>query len=83
MPGKWDTELTGFQKMLILKCIRPDKFTNAMQDFIGGNLGDQFIEPQTTDLALVYKDSSPTTPLIFVLSIGTDPASDLYTFAEV
>ena len=54
-----------------------------MQDFIAKSLGDQFIEPQTTDLSLVYKDSSPTTPLIFVLSTGTDPAADLYAFAEV
>lgn len=37
---------------------------------------------QTADLHLVYKDSSPTTPLIFVLSQGTDPAADLYKFAE-
>ena len=37
---------------------------------------------QTADLGLVFKDSSPTTPLIFVLSTGTDPAADLYKFAE-
>ena len=83
MPGKWDAELSSFQKLLILKCLRPDKFTNAMQEFIALNLGEQFIEPQTADLSLVYKDSSPTTPLIFVLSVGTDPAADLYAFAEV
>jgi dynein heavy chain, axonemal len=33
-------------------------------------------------LHLVFKDSSPSTPLIFVLSQGTDPANDLYKFSE-
>ena len=37
---------------------------------------------QTADLHLVFRDSSATTPLIFVLSVGTDPAADLYKFAE-
>ena len=45
-------------------------------------LGQRFIEPQTAELGLVFRDSSPTTPLIFVLSVGTDPAADLYKFAE-
>ena len=39
--------------------------------------------PQTSDLSLVFKESSPTTALIFVLSPGTDPAADLYKFADV
>ena len=37
---------------------------------------------QSADLHMVFKDSSPVTPLIFVLSAGTDPAADLYKFAE-
>jgi dynein heavy chain len=53
-----------------------------MQDFISAKMGQRFIEPQTADLAVVFKDSSPTTPLIFVLSTGTDPAADLYKFAD-
>jgi len=82
LPGRWNDELDLFQKILVLRCLRPDKVTNAMQDFVSENLGQKFIEPQSADLGLVFHDSSPATPLIFVLSVGTDPAAGLYKFAE-
>jgi dynein heavy chain len=82
LPGKWNEALNHFQRLLVLRCLRADKVTNAMQDFVSEKLGQRFIEPQTADLSLAYKDSSPTCPLIFVLSVGTDPAADLYKFAE-
>ena len=68
LPGHWDTDLDSFQKMIVLKCIRLDRLTNAMQDFVSNKLGQRFIEPQTADLGLAFKDSSPTSPLIFILS---------------
>ncbi len=55
---------------------------DCSQDFVSNNLGQRFIEPQTADLSVSFKESSPTTPLVFVLSTGTDPAADLYKFAE-
>jgi dynein heavy chain, axonemal len=82
LPGPWNDSLDAFQKILVLRCLRPDKVTNAMQDFVASQLGQRFIEPQTAELGAVFKDSSPTTPLIFVLSQGTDPAAALYKFAE-
>jgi len=82
LPEPWHSRLNSFQRIIILKCLRPDKVTNALQDFVAENTGQRFIEPQTADLHLVFKDSSPSTPLIFVLSVGTDPAADLYKFAE-
>ncbi|CAL1534963.1 unnamed protein product, partial [Lymnaea stagnalis] len=71
-----------FQSTLVLKALRPDKVTNAMQTLVSQVLGQRFIEPQTTDLANVFKDSSTTSPLVFVLSTGTDPAGSLYAFAD-
>ena len=53
-----------------------------MQDYVAKYMGERFIEPQSSDLSQVFKESSPTTSLIFVLSTGTDPAADLYKFAE-
>ncbi|XP_078270493.1 dynein axonemal heavy chain 1 [Rhinoraja longicauda] len=81
-PGTLDARLNSFQKLLVMRCLRVDKVTNAMQDFVSLHLGQKFIEPQTSDLHSVFKDSAPSIPLIFVLSPGTDPAADLYKFAE-
>ena len=46
MSGKWQTDLDEFQRILILRCLRADKVTNAMQDFVSSHLGQRFIEPQ-------------------------------------
>ncbi|KTF88877.1 hypothetical protein cypCar_00027703 [Cyprinus carpio] len=83
LPGEWDSGLDSFQKLLVLRCLRADRLTHGLQDFVASQLGQNFIEPQTSDLSVVFKDSSPSTALIFVLSPGTDPAADLYKFAEV
>uniref|UniRef100_A0A4W6F8M2 Dynein axonemal heavy chain 1 n=1 Tax=Lates calcarifer TaxID=8187 RepID=A0A4W6F8M2_LATCA len=83
IPEEWDTKLDSFQKLLILRCLRADCVVQGLQDFVAAQLGQRFIEPQTSDLSVVFKESSPSTPLIFVLSPGTDPAADLYKFADV
>lgn len=46
LPGKWEDGLDAFQKLLVLRCLRGDKITNAMQDFVVLNLDQRFIEPQ-------------------------------------
>ena len=81
LPGKWNN-LSNFKKLLVLRCLRADRVTSAIQDFVGLELGEKFIEPQTSDLSAIYKESSSTVPLIFVLSPGADPANNLYKFAE-
>lgn len=48
MPGIWDQYLDQFQKLLVLRCLRGDKVTNAMQDFVAANLEPAFIEPQAS-----------------------------------
>lgn len=48
LPGIWDQYLDQFQKLLVLRCLRGDKVTNAMQDFVSANLEPRFIEPQAS-----------------------------------
>ena len=45
-------------------------------------MGRKFVEPPPFDLKSSFDDSSPTTPLIFVLSTGSDPNKDLLLLAD-
>lgn len=60
----------------------PDKVINAVQIYLIKHLGRQFVEPQITDMSTIYTESSNVTPIVFILSSGTDPAADLYKFAD-
>jgi dynein heavy chain, axonemal len=82
LPGEWDERLNSFQKMIFLKALRADKVTSAIQDFIVEQIGQSFIEPPTFNLGACYNDSSNITPLIFVLSAGSDPIADFRKYAE-
>jgi dynein heavy chain len=82
LPGNWEVRISKFQKLLLLKCLRPDRMTSAIQDFISFSIGSKFVEPQSGELSVVFKESNPFTPIIFVLSSGADPANALYKFAE-
>jgi dynein heavy chain len=82
MPGEWNDRLNSFQKMVLLKSIRADKITLAIQDFITEKIGKPFIDPPTFNLGTCYDDSSNISPLIFVLSSGSDPIADFKKYAE-
>ena len=81
LPGEWNDKLNSFQKMIVLKCIRPDKIIIAIQNYIVEKFGQKFIEPPTFDLSKSYRDSTSKMPLIFILSSGTDPVADFAKFA--
>lgn len=68
--------------MILIKALRADRVTAAIQDFIVEKIGRPFIDPPTFNLSACYNDSSNITPLIFVLSPGSDPIADFKKFAE-
>ncbi|KAG2383359.1 hypothetical protein C9374_004696 [Naegleria lovaniensis] len=80
-PDRWD-KLTQFQKMMVLRVLRPDKLSPAVESFVEKNMDKRYIEPVQFNLRVSYQDSSPTKPLVFILSPGVDPMEQLRKFAD-
>ena len=73
-----------FQKMLVVRCLRPDRMTSALTNFIRSTLpeGNSYIECDSTLNSLeildsCLEDSTPRTPIYFILSPGANVVADL------
>ncbi|XP_074405907.1 dynein axonemal heavy chain 12 [Zonotrichia albicollis] len=82
LPEELNNTFSEIQKMIVLRCLRPDKIGPAVTTFVTEKLGKKFVEPPPFDLAKSYLDSTATAPLIFVLSPGADPMSSLLKLAN-
>ena len=60
----------------------PVQVVFAATEFVIVSLGKQFVENPPVDLANLYNDMSPSTPLIFILSTGSDPMGAFQRFAK-
>ncbi|XP_018345947.1 PREDICTED: dynein heavy chain 7, axonemal-like [Trachymyrmex septentrionalis] len=80
-PAPYD-KLNLFERLLILRCIRPDKIIPAVQLLVEEQMGPQYVEAPPFDLVSCFADSNCSIPLIFVLTPGADPTQTLLTFAD-
>jgi len=60
---------------------RPDRAICTATSYVANALGRKFVEPPVLDLGETLGDSTPLSPLIFVLSAGVDPTQILRKLA--
>lgn len=78
LPNGYSSKLSQFEVLLLLRCLRVDRVTVAITHFVMATLGERFVTPPVLDYNVIFKQSSETTPVVFVLSPGADPAFDVF-----
>ena len=81
-PGEWETKLSIFSKILVLRSVRPDKIILAVQRYVVEIQGDRFVKPPPFILGDSFVDSDNVTPLVFILSAGSDPMAAITKFGN-
>ena len=82
LAGSWEAKLTRMSRLIVLRCIRSDKLILGIQQFIITVMGEKYMKPPQFDLELSYNDSDCCTPLVFILSPGSDPMTPLLKLAR-
>ncbi|XP_050078309.1 dynein axonemal heavy chain 6 [Anopheles maculipalpis] len=79
----WNARLSVSEKLMLVAALKDEFLVIAVTEFIRHSLGKRYTEPpKNTSLASLYADISPTIPLVFVLSAGSDPMTALIKFAQ-
>lgn len=78
----WNQVLSPFKKLMLTSVLKPEMLVTAISSYVRFTLGSEFTESKGSSLASVFQDTSSITPLIFVLSTGSDPMSALQKFAQ-
>ncbi|KAM9777518.1 dynein axonemal heavy chain 12-like [Neosynchiropus ocellatus] len=78
----WWRRLNALQRMILVRCLRPEKLLPAVVKYVTVHLGKTFVQPPTFDLGKSFRDSTACCPLVFVLSPGADPMASLLRFAD-
>ena len=77
-------DIGPFYKLLLVRSLRMDRCMLMSRWFVRNTeeMGPRFVEPVTDTIESIYDGMVPTTPVIFLLSIGADPTDAIEQLAR-
>ncbi|KAI4470545.1 dynein heavy chain family protein [Holotrichia oblita] len=83
IPCGYHKSLDVFRKLLLIRSWSPDRTLSQAKKYIMDSLGNEYGEACILDLEATWQESEPDTPLICILSIGSDPSPQITALAKV
>uniref|UniRef100_A0A8D0CSV5 Dynein, axonemal, heavy chain 5 n=1 Tax=Sander lucioperca TaxID=283035 RepID=A0A8D0CSV5_SANLU len=82
LPDGYEEKLDTFRKLLLIRSWCPDRTTAQARSYISDSLGQQYAEGLVLDLDAMLAESDNRTPMVCLLSMGSDPTENIERLAK-
>lgn len=77
-----EKDLSLMKKFCFVHAFQPDRCCNAVNHFVCQVMGKRYSEPLEYDMKLFFDQSTPSNPIVFLLSPGSNPEADIQQLRE-
>ena len=81
-PGKYEETLNDFQRLMLLRCFRVDRIYRAVTEYVTKIMGEKYVTPPIISFEAIFEQSTTLSPIVFILSPGSEPGADLMKLAD-
>ncbi|CAJ0941089.1 unnamed protein product [Ranitomeya imitator] len=82
IPNGYNSSLDTFHRLLLVRSCCPDRTLPQARKYIRNSLNAKYTEPVILNLVRTWEESDTRTPLICLLSRGTDPTNQIEALAK-
>ncbi|XP_044147017.1 dynein axonemal heavy chain 8 [Bufo gargarizans] len=82
IPEGYNNSLDSFHRLLLIRSWCPDRTLFQARKYISDSLHVKYTESDVLNLASTWEESDTRTPLIGLLSVGSDPTNQIYALAK-
>ncbi|XP_019501740.1 PREDICTED: dynein heavy chain 5, axonemal [Hipposideros armiger] len=82
LPNAYDKSLDCFRRLLLIRSWCPDRTMAQARKYIKDSMGESYVEGVILDLERTWEESDPRTPLICLLSMGSDPTDSIIALGK-
>ncbi|KAM6900105.1 dynein axonemal heavy chain 5 [Xenentodon cancila] len=82
LPDGYEEKINTFQKLLLIRSWCPDRTLVQARRYISQSLGRQYAESLVLDLETMLDESNNRTPMVCLLSMGSDPTENIEKLAR-
>ncbi|KAB0803715.1 hypothetical protein PPYR_00685 [Photinus pyralis] len=81
-PSGYSEKANWFESLMLLRCFRIDRVYRGVTNYIVNTMGEEYVMPPVISLDNIFDQSNTMTPVVFILSPGSDPTAELMKLAD-